>query len=553
MALSLSMSIATAIPTVSRQSNRLTASIRRQQQRCLSAGGGQHLYYAYAGELKSTSLGEGVDFLAEGKMVIAPGSVRADGKPYLFVNGHDLSGLAPLPGSVLAKLKRSAGQQRLDTWSAKIEATPEGERHNVVRDACWALAHDVVRGKLDETEFRRRIADMAATCVPALDKLDVDNSIESALRKVRSETGKKDKPDASPAFTLPDFEPADEPAPLAVTLDGIVDALLAYVVLDEYQARTAALWVMHVHCLEATDYTPRLRITSPMRRCGKSTLLRVLSNLVPRPLPLSGVSAALLFRTIGDLRPTIMLDEADNAGLNDNPDLKIVLNEGTWRGAVIGRLVGDGHEPKFFPIYAPVIYAGIGDKVPGPLLDRSITLRLRRKIASETKTRFDRRRIAHLTVLGRRAARFAIENAAALAEADPDVPAGLNDREMDGWRPLLAIADMAGGAWPEAARTAAMLLAEADEFDDEPALLLLRDCRKVFDDEKATLRGRNHQRRACEEPACARGPAVDGMGPGEEGNHRQRCRPASEALRHQAGHSRLRRPPPARLLLGAIR
>ena len=193
-------------------------------------------------------------------------------------------------------------------------------------------------------------------------------------------------------------------------------------------------------------------------------------DLVPRPLPLSGVSAALLFRTIGDLRPTIMLDEADNAGLNDNPDLKIVLNEGTWRGAVIGRLVGDGHEPHFFPIFAPVVYAGIGDKVPGPLLDRSITPRLRRKTVSETKARFDRRRIAHLTVLGRRAARFATENAAALAEADPDVPAGLNDREMDGWRPLLAIADMAGGAWPEAARTAAMLLAEADEFEDEPAL-----------------------------------------------------------------------------------
>ena len=33
----------------------------------LSAGGGQHLYYAYAGELKSTTLGEGVDFLAEGQ------------------------------------------------------------------------------------------------------------------------------------------------------------------------------------------------------------------------------------------------------------------------------------------------------------------------------------------------------------------------------------------------------------------------------------------------------------------------------------------------------
>ena len=63
----------------------------------LSAGGGQHLYFSYAGELKSTTLGEGVDFLAESRMVIAPGSVRADGRPYMFVNGHDLFGWRRCP------------------------------------------------------------------------------------------------------------------------------------------------------------------------------------------------------------------------------------------------------------------------------------------------------------------------------------------------------------------------------------------------------------------------------------------------------------------------
>ena len=207
-------------------------------------------------------------------MVIAPGSVRADGKPYLFVNGHDLSTLAPLPGSILAKLKRSPGQQRLDTGRHEIEATPEGDRHKVVRDACWSLAHDVVAGKLDETEFRRRIADMASTCRPPMDKLDVENSIESALRKVRAETGKKDKPDAAPAFKLPDFEPADEPTPIADMLDGIVKTLLDYVVMDEYQAKTAALWI----CIATRSRRPTIPrgcgSPSPMRRCGKSTLLR---------------------------------------------------------------------------------------------------------------------------------------------------------------------------------------------------------------------------------------------------------------------------------------
>ena len=199
----------------------------------LSAGGGQHLYYAYAGELKSTSLGEGVDFLAEGKMVIAPGSVRANGKPYLFVNGHDLSGLAPLPGSVLAKLKRSAGQQRLDTWSAKIEATPEGERHNVVRDACWSLAHDVVSGKLDETEFRRRIADMAATCVPAYGparrrELDRERPAQGACRQ--RQEGQAGRSAGLHAARLRARRRAG--AELAAILSDIANVIVDYVAID---------------------------------------------------------------------------------------------------------------------------------------------------------------------------------------------------------------------------------------------------------------------------------------------------------------------------------
>ena len=448
----------------------------------LSAGGGQHLYYAYAGELKSTTLGEGVDFLAEGRQVIAPGSVRADGKPYLFVNGHDLSALAPLPGSVLAKLKRSPGQQRLDDWSTRIEATAEGERHSKVRDACWSLAHDVVAGKLDETEFRSRIADMATTCRPPMDRLDVENSIESALRKVRAESRQEGQAGRGAGLQ-------------AAGLRAGRRAGAGRRHARRYRQGAARL-CRHGRipgarpppcgcCIATRSRRPTIR-----RGCGSPHRC---DGAASRPccgscrswcrgrLHLVAFRRALLFRSIGDLRPTIMLDEADNAGLSDNPDLKIVLNEGTWRGAVIGRLVGDGHEPKFFPIFAPVVFAGIGDKVPGPLLDRSITLRLRRKLPSETKIRFDRRRIDHLTALGRQATRFALESAADLAEADPAVPDSLNDREMDGWRPLLAIADMAGGTWPEAARTAAVLLAEADEFDDEPALLLLRDCRAIFE------------------------------------------------------------------------
>ena len=448
----------------------------------LTAGNGQHIYYAYSGELKSGTLGEGVDFLAEGRMVIAPGSVRADGKPYLFVNGHDLTVLAPLPGSILAKLKRSPGQKKLDSWSEKIRATPEGDRHNVVRDACWALAHEVAAGKLDETEFRHRIADMAGTCIPPLDRLDTDNLIESALRKAREGKAGGAK---EARFTLPDFEPYDEPVDAAELLVGIGTALQSYVSMDGDQVVAVSLWIVHTHCLEATDYTPRLLIRSPTKRCGKCTLLRVISKLVRRPLSLSGVTAAMLFRSIAAFSPTLLLDEADNAGLKHNEDLRAVLNEGVYAEAVIGRTVGDDHEPKLFPIFAPAVLAAIGN-MPPPLMDRSVIIEMRRKLKSEKKERFDRRKIDHLTELGRKAARFAADNVSALAVADPEVPESLNDRQLDGWRPLLAIADLAGPTWGQRARTAAVNLCRAADDDDheEPALTLLVDCLSIFEDLK---------------------------------------------------------------------
>ena len=42
------------------------------------------------------------------------------------------------------------------------------------------------------------------------------------------------------------------------------------------------------------------------------------------------------------------------------------------------------------------------------------------------------------------------DHASELREADPVVPPELHDRAADNWRPLLAIADLVGGEWPEA-------------------------------------------------------------------------------------------------------
>jgi hypothetical protein len=81
-----------------------------------------------------------------------------------------------------------------------------------------------------------------------------------------------------------------------------------------------------------------------------------------------------------------------------------------------------------------------------------------------------------------KAARWAEDSFDRLAVADPQVPEALNDRAADNWRPLLAIADLSGGEWPQLARQAALTLSgEAQEgaVDVE----LLREIRLAFGDD----------------------------------------------------------------------
>jgi hypothetical protein len=63
----------------------------------------------------------------------------------------------------------------------------------------------------------------------------------------------------------------------------------------------------------------------------------------------------------------------------------------------------------------------------------------------------------------------------------PDLPDGIEDRDADVWEPLLAVADQAGGCWPDRARVAAVAhVAQAKEKSPSLGLRLLGDLRTVF-------------------------------------------------------------------------
>jgi putative DNA primase/helicase len=214
-----------------------------------------------------------------------------------------------------------------------------------------------------------------------------------------------------------------------------------------------------------------------MKRCGKTTLLDVISRLVLRPLPTGSVTAAALFRVVEGYRPTLLVDEADTF-LSEADELRGVLNSGHRKGGQVVRTVGDDHEPRTFSTFAAVTIAIIGN-LPDTLADRSITVDLKRRMPSEKVASFRFDRVGHLDVLARQAARWAQDHAGTISAADPKMP-GIHNREADNWAPLLAIADAAGGAWPERARAAAAAGHVAGGDEASLIELLLGDIRDIF-------------------------------------------------------------------------
>src|SRR5207248_3226944 len=70
---------------------------------------------------------------------------------------------------------------------------------------------------------------------------------------------------------------------------------------------------------------------------------------------------------------------------------------------------------------------------------------------------------------------------APLGEATPQMPEGVTDRPAEIWEPLLAIADTAGGHWPDTARAACrhFVLSTGPQLTSL-GVLLLADLRHVF-------------------------------------------------------------------------
>jgi hypothetical protein len=255
---------------------------------------------------------------------------------------------------------------------------------------------------------------------------------------------------------------------LLAVLNGHID-----VTADD--ALVMALWILLTHHYDKFEFSPRLALLSPVKGCGKTTVLKALKYMCARPTLMSSITPAVVYRVIDRDHPTLLIDEGDNLGLNINPTIRAIMNSGHNVGSSVGRVIkGD---PKEFDTFGPLAIAAIGT-LPLTLIDRSVIVHM------EKSQRRDLRRldpnspnIKVVDAIYREICKWA------RTPLQTNIDAILPDdstRHADNWRPLICVADSFGKAWGRKARAAAYAY-KLNYSDEDLRVILLTDIRTAFD------------------------------------------------------------------------
>jgi putative DNA primase/helicase len=362
---------------------------------------------------------------------------------------------APITDSFEKQVERTAAENK-----AKQGADP-----NQDRDDQAFIAQLAELPPLTYEQQRLNAANVLGLRVTVLDKL------VSVKRPPQPEP---------PLFPWWKVEPSSQPVDAERLITEIVGHIRSYVVMSDDAARIVALWIVMtwVHD-QAAIHSPILLVTSPEPNSGKTTLLGVISFLVRRSLRTAGVTPAALYRAVEKWTPTIIVDEADTAFV-ENDDLRRVVNSGWTRGEGVLLCSGETNDPYVFSTFCPKALGMKGRKLPDTTLSRTIIIEMVRRKPSEKAMDFGYVDDDRLAELRSELARYAADNADPLRRARPALPEGFENRRAANWRLLLAIADTAGEEWGRKARAAAEKIA-GTPASESTGTDLLADIKKLFD------------------------------------------------------------------------
>lgn len=166
---------------------------------------------------------------------------------------------------------------------------------------------------------------------------------------------------------------------LADLLDEIEFLLLTFVKLPKpVLAMILAVWIAGTYTFDKFRYCGYLALRSATPRCGKTLVMRILSQLANGSPPITSTpTPAVLFRST---RPVLLLDEVDklrNADKEKFGEVLAVLNCGFEARAVVDRCNKQTLKVESFSVYGPKGLAGI-EGLADTLADRCFHIQMER-------------------------------------------------------------------------------------------------------------------------------------------------------------------------------
>jgi hypothetical protein len=261
-----------------------------------------------------------------------------------------------------------------------------------------------------------------------------------------------------------------------------------YIVLPELSLLVVASWLVASWLADHWDKFPYLAITSPGKRCGKTTLLDLLYFLATRPRYTTNISPAALYRVVEQERPTLLMDESQSIsrrGSEASEVLREILNGGIGKNAKVTRCGGPNRDQiQEFQVYCPKAFAMIGD--PDEVLaDRSLPVRMKRRARNEPVKRYREKEIKQeAEKLQGKIKKWVKTNARKVAEIYQGIePFDIdNDRMADVLMPLQAVLEVSDPAAIEKLSQYAWGLDERDKEREMQSLgiRLLLACREIY-------------------------------------------------------------------------
>jgi putative DNA primase/helicase len=345
------------------------------------------------------------------------------------------------------------------------------------------IVHMAALARLAKEEARSAVEYFCTVAqkVSKLPKPAFQAAVDDEIKQISKEIGTE----VFEGFPQPKFmevvEPWPDPVDGAELFDTLKETFRRFIFASEEDYHLLALKAFESFLIDCFSCLAILRIRSPEKGCGKSTVLDVLELLVQKAFLCITATVASLFRTTTQYHPSFLIDESKEFGKN-NDDLRAFACAAYERGRTVPRINPNTLEVELFETFSWLTLASV-EALDETIEDRAITVFLKRKPAHVETEELDDIDSQVFYGLKRKLQRWANDHGQAIKGMPLPRPKSLYNRNWKKWRSLLKIAREIG----ETCLIKSLVIAwqKTKEFADEPSLQIeiLSRIRTVFRDQ----------------------------------------------------------------------